>query len=245
MTTNTLPTDLTQLPATIGDPTLVDPNATAVVAQTPEQVELAALKAQMAADKTEQAARDLRNQQMIDQLMQQRTPAPAAPAAAVPLNFDGLPDAVENPGEFKAGLTQRLEAREQTMRGDILSQVSRAAALDNLWNTFRTDHAELSKRSALVQGATAIEFQALQARGVDPATFAAQNPQQLAANIAARMNAELGVAPAGGAQPGGGVARTAGIAGGSTGGAAPTPPAPKPRGFNDQIKDAQKALGLY
>jgi hypothetical protein len=239
-------------PQTIGDNT-PDPNAPVapVVELTPEQQRIAALEAQIA----EQTAQNARMLQTMDLLVQNRQPAAAPQPAPQPVEFSlaGLPDNVENPTGFMAGLQERIRQRDahltNTITSQVTTQVSRGAALDSVFNTFKGSHPELAKRDALLRGAALVEFQELQGRGIDPVAVAMQQPNTLITNIAARMNRELGIEPGanGGQQPTNGqpqnAARTVGLGAGSSQQGA-KPPAPAVKSFTQALKDAQMRDGL-
>lgn len=205
------------------------------------------------------------NNQLMQMLMQNRTPAgPAAPQVPQPppaLTFDGLPDAVSAPKDFNTQLAARIQQREQQQAAylthNITTQVARGAAMDNVFNRFSSQHSELAKRASHLQGAAILEFQQLQAQGIDPVSVAMQNPDSLVGRIAARMNSELGTAPAapGGQQHGApmtpyspptapNAARAVGVQGGSGMPVTPRAPAP-PKSFVDQLIEARQKSGVF
>lgn len=265
------PTDApTIFPATIGsnepDPNAVQPAPTE---PDPNEQRFAALEAQ-------NAQLLQQNQQFMQtlQFMMNRPATPVAPAPAEPPAFtlDGLPDPVSAPKDFTAQLQERIRQRDtqltQQLTSNITTQIARGAALDNLYNRFSYQHPELAKRDATLRGAVNVEFNRLQQMGLDPALIAQQNPDSLIANIAARMNQELGIqqqqsgsgttptfvpgqpahgapmTPASPATPGApNAARVAGIAGGSGQPRTPTPP-PAPKGFVAQLNEQRAKDGL-
>lgn len=237
------------LPQTIGDPDAPDPDAPPEPQLTPEQQELAALKQQL--EQMQQAAAE-REQRLLDALVQGRAPAaaPQEPQQPASLDLSDLPDPIEKPTDFKTALAAKVNGyiaqSAASTQQQLLSQVTRASALDNMWNRFSATQPDLAKRTALVQGAAALTFQELRARGIDPLDVAQHNPDTLIGAIAQRMRAELGITQQPNSQqpvPQAG-ARAATVAAGSVP-AGGTPPAPqKPPSFHEQHRAAQRALGI-
>lgn len=237
-------------PQTIGDPNVDNsPPAPPAPEPTPEQQRIAALEAELEA----QREREQRYLQALDSLVTRNAAPvapvdpPAPPAPAIDLN--DLPDPVQSPTDFKTKLAETLTgAFTQTAAAQqqLLGQMTRAQVLDNLWNRFRSDpsRADLAKREALLQGAAAVTFNELRARGIDPVAIAAQNPDSLIGAIVTRMQAEIGAPTAGAAPAAPSGARAATVAGGSAPPAPAAPAQPKPPSFIEQHRAARRALGI-
>lgn len=238
-------------PQTIGDPN-VDNSEPAQQEPSPIEKQLAEMREMFERQQQEWQQREERYQQQFDMLLQRSfTPTQAQPPQSAPEvpSLDDLPDPIQNPTQFSRELAQRIQAREQaiaeSVQQSVLSQMTRATALDSMWNRFREQHGELAKHQLLAQGAAATVFNELRLRGVDPAVLAAQSPDTLIGAIAQRMQAEIGALNPQGAQPGTlSAARTAGIAGGSTATPVQQPQEPKPPRFIEQIRKQQQAMGL-
>ncbi len=240
-------------PPTIGDPNVDNSVQPTAPQQTPEQQRIAALEAQLAADRAAAAERENRLMQSLDTLMTRSAvpPAePAAPAAPAAFSLDDLPDAVQAPTEFKTKLAEKVNgyvaSTMQSAQQQLMGQVTRAQALDAMWNRMNANpaNAEYVKRPALVQGAAALTFNELRARGIDPVALAAQNPDSLIGAIVTRMQAELGTAAPVTPVQGASGARAATVAGGS-GPTTPTNPAPpKVPSFIEQHQAVRRSLGL-
>lgn len=238
-------------PHTIGDPNVDNSEHPEAPQPTAAEQQLAEMRALIEQQNQAFAQREQFYQQQLDTLMQQRAaPAQAAPTPAPLPSLDDLPDPLQNPTNYNRVLAERIAAREaalvQNVSQNVLSEVTRATALDSLWNRFNGQHTELAKKQTLLQGAAAVTFNELRARGLDPVAVAAQNPDSLISAIATRMQAELGAAPGTpGAQPAtGGAARTMGLSGGSTATPGPAPQQPKIPSFHQQHLKAQADLGL-
>lgn len=234
-------------PATIGDPTPPTPET---VVLTPEQQQLAELRAELERERAAGAEREQRYLQSMDAMMTRAAAPPAHATAPVVPTFDlsDLPDAIQSPTEFKTKLVEKVNGfvtgAVQSSQQDLMAQMTRASALDGLWNKFNVTQPELAKRPALAQGAAAVTFNEMRARGIDPVAVAAQNPDSLIASIVTRMQAELGTPAGAVTTPGASGARAASVAGGSAGAGPTTVVTPKPPSFVDQHKAAQRALGL-
>lgn len=248
-------------PHTIGDPNVDNSEPVAQPELSPAEQQLQQLQQRLEQREQEWNERERRYQEQFDMLLQQRT-APVAPAVAqaeppaqLP-SLEDLPDPIQNPSQFNQELARRIQAREQAliqsmhgMQQNTLSEMTKAAAIDSLWHRFRAQHADLAQREALLQGAAAVTFNELRARGLDPATIAMQNPDTIIGAIAQRMHAELGGAGAAGSATSGtptGAARTVGIAGGSTNvaGANTNAQPPKIPSFVEQVRKQQQAMGI-
>lgn len=200
------------IPLTIGEPE-------SAPELTPEQQEIATLRQQLEAQgqQTQQllgaVTQMVQRQQYPQQYPQQQ--APQEPAGLPEFSLDGLPDPVSKPTDFTKQLQERIAARDtqltqhltNNITQNITGQLSRAHAMDSVYNRFVQQHPDLARYQSMVQGAAAAEFSNLKQYGYDPAMIAQQNPDSLVANIAARMQSELGIQP--GQQPAPGQAPTA------------------------------------
>ena len=172
------------------------------------------------------------------------------------LDFDDLPDPVDKPEEFRKALANKMssfqEQESARLRSEFQQQSQTGSQADDLWRRFQSEYPELAKREALVQGATALEMQALSREGVpDPQRAVFMDPDGFIKRVASRMERELGAeggdegnadsAAGGGARQQSN--RTQGVSSG-TRQAAAAPPANKPPGFLSQLKKTQLDSGL-
>lgn len=182
----------------------------------------------------------------VAQLAQTRQQNGDAPIKAPSL--DDLPDPTTDPDKFKTALSEYVNGAIAQGTQQITQQSKRAQDMDGLMSKFSTDYPDLAKRDALLRGATAVEAQALRARGIQDVEAAVlANPDDFLKRVAARMNTELGIAGSGennGKQHRQNVNRTGGVSSGTRTASGQKPDA-KPAGFVNQLRDKQLADGLY
>lgn len=144
-----------------------------------------------------------RNERFMQTLLQQQNTqgahgnAPEPPEEYAGLNPDDLPDPVEKPSEFRAALAEHdRKTREyfERQQQNALGQMNRAQSLNQVWSKFQSEHADLAKRTALVNAATSVELQELQREGIsDVESYILSDPDQFNRRVAERMKRELGL----------------------------------------------------
>lgn len=194
---------------------------------------LEALREELRAERAAREATEARYQQQITALISR--PAPQAAAPAVP---EAPPDPVEKPQEFHAWNQRRTEQLVQAATNDVRQEVARENAMNTLWSKFQSAHADLAKRSTIVQAVAAVEVQNMRAQGLDPASEAIRDPDGFVEKIAARVRTELGQ-PAKPVKP-----RTGGVSGGSPGTPGKTRTTGKVTSLVDQLKQSKIDAGL-
>lgn len=182
-----------------------------------------------------------RDQEIIDRLIQGQSAQaqPRQTADDAPVKFDDLPDPVDKPDDFRRALAQKFEAALAQRERQQSTVAQRQQLLDSLWNKFQTEHPDLAKRQALVQGAAAFEANMLRQSGIDIDTYIRSNPDGFISRVVQRMREELGEGEA----PKD-TGRTAGVSGGTVS-QAKAKGAPKAPGFIEQMRKAQMEDGLY
>jgi hypothetical protein len=226
---------------------------------------LAALEAEIQAERRRNS--DL-NRQLISQLGARpaANPAPAAPRPV--FDFNDLPDPVSDREGFFKKLSERVESG---VTAATLQTVSRAEAergqqgalvegFDTLWNEFGQEYPELAQFEELVEVQTKKILQTAKKRGIEPDQYAFADPDAFKAEVAdaVRKRAdELGLtgddedddepAPRRLAVKRRVEGSTAGT-GGKGGGPRATPSKGKKADdyptFDQQLKDAQRKLGI-
>lgn len=181
-----------------------------------------------------------RDQELIDRLIQGQRPQVQPDPMDAPVKFDDLPDPVDKPEDFRRTLAQKFEMAlaQRERRQSVMSQ--QQALLDGMWNRFQTEHPDLAKRPALVQGAAAIEATALRQSGIDMDAYLRSNPDGFLSRVVQRMRAELGMEATTPKDSG----RTVGVSGGTVS-QAKAPAAPKAPSFMEQMRKFQAEDGLY
>ena len=216
----------------IGEP---EPEEVAEVAK--PAVDYEEIRREIASLRETYAEQMRRNQDIIDKLIQSKATArdeePKQPS------FDDLPDPVEKPEEFKRALSHKFEQALSHRDQQQNVEAERAKALNNVWTRFQGEHPDLAKRTALVQGATALESNELRKSGIDPADYIQSNPDGFISRVVKRMRDELGGEP----QPMD-IGRTVGVSSGTTLQTSKKSVSKEP-GFIQQLKAKQAADGLY
>lgn len=198
--------------------------------------------------------------QMISQLIGQRTPAQDTPPADTggqdmsDISLEDLPDPVEKPKEFKTALAKKfgeVSSRSQQQSQQAAQQQQRQLAIQRMELDFQRDYEDLADRKALMRGAVSEEAQELRKQGVDSEQFIMNNQGQFLQRVADRMRKELGET---GSDDGRGQSRskqrstkrTRGVSGGS----APSTSGNRGRkqekapSFTEQLKKTQHDMGL-
>lgn len=143
----------------------------------------------------ESAAREQRLQDQLDRLISgvaaphSTTSAPAGDDFAARLA--ALPDPVEKPTEFKAGLAELVRGEVKTVTAASTEQSTKAQKMNKLWGDFQTKYADLAKFKRVVDSVTSDEVARLQEGRVDPYQSIMSDPDRFMDRIARLTRAEL------------------------------------------------------
>lgn len=154
------------------------------------------------------------------------------------IDFDDLPDPVEDRKGFNKALAEKFGTVSQAQRAQIMQDMQRQNAVTSLETRFKTKYTDLAGKSALMRAAVQEEADAMRAEGLDPQQAAMNDQDGFIDRVANRMKKELGQ---GDTKPRG---RTRGVSAGSRQKGSNKPPKEKPKGFLDQLKEAQLDSGL-
>ena len=122
-----------------------------------------------------------RSQETIDRLIQ-GMPAAAAPVvaeAAPAIDYSALPDPVTDREGFARGLTEQVVAVTAHEQKGASARLARDNSLNSLYSRYRSENVDLvsaDEGEFIVSGIIRSESAALQARGLNPADYIAQNP---------------------------------------------------------------------
>lgn len=164
------------------------------------------------------------------------------------IDFSQLPDPRTDFEAFQQAFAAHQAHREQLLLGTVQSQISTAQQqqemVNDAWAMMREKYPELADQNELVQMASTREQEALRARGLDPMAVLAQNMEGAVDAIATRAMASLNRIRGIREDAGDDAGRTEMVSGGSP---RPRQPAPKeqPGSFVDELKKAQRELGIY
>lgn len=200
------------------------------------------IRAELEAERKARAESDAEYRRTINALIAQR-PGEQRQQEPEDVNFDDLPDPVEDAAGYNRELQTRVNRLVDQRTQSALGQVDRQQAIDRVWTRFQTEHADLAKRSALLSGVVQVERQKLEAQGLDPITYISQNADAFIKRVADGMHAELGTEsdPAG-TQPAS--SRTKGLSAGSASPAPRKPAGKAPASFVKQLQEARQKDGL-
>lgn len=191
-------------------------------------------------------------------------PVPGPQLPKLELNLDGLPDPAQDAPGFLKGLSQRMGTvitQAQINAAAIATaqanaSVARNTAADDAWDLMKEKHPEIAASKHLVAAATQEYIESLGKRGINAQAFLESDTEQFVEDVAtgARKMVErvkgLGENNDGDGEPADSLddaGRTQGIPGGGaqgTGRGGKKAPA-KPALFTDEIKAAQKELGMF
>jgi len=111
------------------------------------------------------------------------------------INFDDLPDPVED----RAGFNKELGTRIGKMMDQTRQQTTQASQNDGqlamLESNFRRDFAELAEKPALFQTVLTERVRNIRARGLDPKAVVFAQPDKFLKEVAEQMYDELGLDP--------------------------------------------------
>lgn len=187
-------------------------------------------------------------------------PANTAPAAAAALDFENLPDPVENRKEFNEALGTRITdfvaQQSQNTTALVTAQQQSQGVISDLENRFTRDYKDLATKPALFQATLTQAITKIKNRGLNPQSFVAADPDKFLTEIAKSMKDELGITDDDNdeelndenntLQLGKKVSRTKGVKSGSMAKLkkAGESKVKKPLSFVREIKKQQHAMGL-
>lgn len=173
---------------------------------------------------------------------QAAAPQPQQPPA---VDWDTLPDPVEDPAAFKTQLAQRIDQMVSMRTAAMSHQTSQQQAAAELERQFYEKNKDLAKFPEIVRSTTQAELQKLAASGLNPVQYVFSDPdgfmKRVADSARARVNELRGeFAPEPPANN-----RTFGVSGGSGGQAPMSNGQAAASSFVDELKAVQRATGLF
>ena len=175
--------------------------------------------------------------------------APSGDAAPKPINFDDLPDPVENMDEFKTTLAKRMSESHAAIVNAVTNSASQNQQANDMWTDFKIGYPDLAVKESLAHASAS---HVIKSHGAQGSQWARQNIVQFGDDVAKHMATELGID-----EPKRGVAavqndaeqnntanRTGGVKGGTSSNSQVVSKDTKSPGFIDMLKKQQMADGL-